>query len=44
MHQRVRQGYLDLAEAEPERIKRIDASQPLEEVVEDTWEIIKSYL
>ena len=44
MHQRVRQGYLDLAEAEPERIKRIDASQTLEEVVEDTWEIIKSYL
>ena len=37
-------GYLDLAEAEPERIKRIDASQTLEEVVEDTWEIIKSYL
>lgn len=44
MHQRVRQGYLDLAEAEPERIKRIDASQTLEEVVEDTWEIIKGYL
>ena len=43
MHQLVRQGYLDLAEAEPERIKRIDASQTLEEVVEDTWEIINSY-
>lgn len=44
MHQRVRKGYLDLAMAEPERIKLIDASQPFEKVVEDAWQIIKSYL
>ena len=44
MHQRVRQGYLDLAEAEPERIKRIDGSQSLEEVVAYTCDFIKCYL
>ena len=44
MHQRVRQGYLDLAELEPERIKIIDACQPLDKVVEDAWAIIQDYL
>ena len=41
LHQRVRQGYLDLAQAEPERIKLIDASQAFEDVVEQAWEVIK---
>ena len=44
LHQRVRQGYLDLAQAEPERIKLIDASQAFEDVVEQAWEVIKGYL
>ena len=44
MHQRVRKGYLDLAMVEPERIKLIDSSQPFDKVIEDAWQIIKSYL
>ena len=44
LHQRVRQGYLDLAQAEPERIKIIDASQAFEDVVEEAWKVIKGYL
>ena len=44
LHQRVRQGYLDLAKAEPERIKLIDASQAFEDVVEQAWNVIKGYL
>ena len=44
LHQRVRQGYLDLAQAEPERIKLIDASQAFEDVVEQAWNVIKGYL
>ena len=31
----VRQGYLDIAQAEPQRCKVIDASKPLEEVKQD---------
>lgn len=38
LHQRVRQGYQELAKSEPERIKLIDASQPLELVVAATVE------
>ena len=44
LHQRVRQGYLDLAKAEPERIKLIDASQVFEDVVEQAWNVIEGYL
>ncbi|MGT2906626.1 dTMP kinase [Streptococcus dentiloxodontae] len=44
MHRRVRQGYLDLAAADPERIRMIDASQSLEVVVEDAWTELKAYL
>ncbi|MFC3927104.1 dTMP kinase [Streptococcus caprae] len=40
MHQRVRQGYLETAEAEPERFVVIDASQSLEAVVEAAFEAI----
>ena len=35
MHQRVRQGYLELAELEKSRVVTIDASQDLEQVVTD---------
>ena len=32
-HERVRQGYLTILEQEPERVVKIDASQPLEQVL-----------
>ncbi|HFI0578387.1 TPA: dTMP kinase [Streptococcus suis] len=41
MHKRVRQGYLSILEAEPERLVKIDASQPLEAVVADALAVIK---
>lgn len=44
MHQRVRQEYLTLAQSHPERIKLIDASQPLDTVIAEAWEILKAYL
>ncbi|HIC0285646.1 TPA: dTMP kinase [Streptococcus agalactiae] len=40
MHQRVRQGYLELADLEPNRIVTIDASQQLDEVIAETFSII----
>lgn len=36
-HQQVRKGYLDIAAKYPERIHIINANQPFEEVVRDTW-------
>ena len=36
-HQQVRQGFLDQAAAEPQRIKVVDASQPPEEVAAAIW-------
>jgi dTMP kinase len=43
-HQRVRQGYLKLAAAEPERWVKIDAGLPAEEVHEDIRKTIISRL
>ena len=40
-HERVRQGYLKLAEAEPNRFRIVDASQPPESVGVDIWNHIK---
>ncbi len=37
-HQKVRNGYLELAEKEPERFLVLDASKPLEEVIEEFYE------
>jgi dTMP kinase len=42
--QRVRQGYLDLAQAEPRRVKVIDGSQPIAAVDQEIWELVKSVL
>lgn len=41
--QAVRQGYLDLAAAEPGRIKRIDASLPLVEVERQLAQVIDAF-
>lgn len=41
MHQKVRQGYQELAQAQPERVVTIDASQDLEAVIADTLKVIK---
>lgn len=41
LHERVRQGYLTILEKEPERFVKIDASQPLEQVVADSLAVIK---
>ena len=37
-HEKVRKGYLALAETEPERFIVLDASRPLEEVIEEFYE------
>jgi len=39
-HERVRHGYLWLASREPHRIKVVDASQPLESVIEQTLQVL----
>lgn len=43
-HNRVRNGYLILAKAEPDRIKVINAVQSVKDVFEDVKEIITKYL
>lgn len=43
-HQQVRQGYLQLLERQPERIKKIDANQLLDKVVEATWHELNEWL
>ena len=40
LHRKVRQGYLSLLEKEGERIVKIDASLPLEQVIDHTKEIL----
>lgn len=42
-HQKVRQGYLKLAQKFPERIKVINANQRIEKVFNDTVEVLESY-
>ena len=44
LHQKVRQGYLVILEKEPQRVVKIDASQPFDQVVEDTWLLLKEVL
>ncbi|MBM3859620.1 MAG: dTMP kinase [Verrucomicrobia bacterium] len=43
-HQRVRQGYLDLARRESQRVKLVDGSRGLAEVGEQIWGLIKHVL
>ena len=40
LHKKVRKGYLSLLEKEGNRIVKIDASLPLEQVVETTKDIL----
>lgn len=41
LHERVREGYLAILDKEPDRLVKIDASQPFEEVVVDSLDILK---
>ena len=44
LHQRVRRGYLEMAKAEPQRWRVVDASQPPEVVQSSIQKIILDYL
>jgi dTMP kinase len=43
-HKRVREGYCQMAAAEPERWVAVDASQPLEQVLNDLIEVVLARL
>ncbi|AYV72833.1 MULTISPECIES: dTMP kinase [Niallia] len=43
-HERVQEGYYKVIEKFPERIIKVDASKPLEQVLEDTVDIINRFL
>ncbi len=43
-HQRIRDGYLALAKADPERIKIVDADCPAEQVCQQVNSIVEDYL
>ena len=43
-HRRVREGYLDLARREPQRVKLVDGSQSLDAVGEQIWSLIERVL
>ncbi len=43
-HQRVRQGFLELARREPQRIILLDASLPLDQVTSEAWQHLQRFL
>lgn len=43
-HQSVRKAYLELAERFKDRIVIIDASQPLEDVIDDSFNVIQTFI
>ncbi|MCR6108796.1 dTMP kinase [Bacillus sp. A301a_S52] len=43
-HEQVRGAYHQLHKQEPERIRMVDASHPLERVMVETWEEIKQFI
>lgn len=43
-YDRVRQGYLDLAKCEPQRVKVVDGDQSVEAVGQQIWSLVKSVL
>lgn len=42
--ERVRQGYLDIAKQEPERVKVIDSTQSIEEIHDKVLELVKNVI
>lgn len=44
MHQKMREGFLDLAAQSPERIKVVDGNRSLEEVAEDVRAVVDDFL
>lgn len=42
-HERVRQGYLEIAKNEPDRVKVIDAKDTIENIFEQVKEIVSAY-
>lgn len=44
LHERVREGYLAILGKEPNRLVKIDASQPLEAVIEDAFTLLQARL
>lgn len=43
-HEEVRKGYITLAKEDPERIIVIDASQSLNQVISDTWTVLREII
>ena len=43
-HERLRQGYLEMAAREPERFAVLDASQPVERVTQDLFRVLEERL
>ncbi len=43
-HKKVRQGYLEIAKNEPQRVKVVDANNSIEKVFEDTKKILDTFL
>jgi dTMP kinase len=43
-HRRVREAYLDLADAEPARWHVLDATRPAEEVADEVWSVVSGSL
>lgn len=43
-HRKLRKGYLDIAENEPERVKIVNANQSIERVFQDTIKVVEEIL
>ena len=43
-HRRVRRGYLEILRAEPKRVRRVDASRPVDDVARQVREIVAEHL
>ncbi len=43
-HKRVREGYLKMAEREPDRWRVIDATRPADEVADEVWQHVSAHL
>lgn len=43
-HQKVRNGYLEIAKQEPNRVKVVDANNNIQQVFEDTKQILEEFL